>query len=155
MRWTAWRWQRMRQGARPGQRPAPAPPRPASAADPAAARREAEASRWLLRLAQPWPQVFGAAEAAAVPGVSFTGLVFDGQGPLRLEGQAADPAAALAAAQALRSNSSGDAAPSAWQGVTLSRLDSMPGGQRFEILAQAQAQAQALAPATAMPAPAR
>ncbi len=116
---------------------APRAPRNAAPARPADAdsqRRDAEAARWLQRLALPWPQVFAAAETAAVPGVFFTGLAFDGQGLLRLEGQASDPAAALAAAQALRSGD--DAARAPWHSVTLSRLDSLPAGQRLEILAQ-------------------
>lgn len=131
----AWRQRQDAQGrlARALQ-PAPRPSAPLP--DAVEARGDAAAARWLQRLAQPWPLVFGAAEVAAVDGVAFTGLSFDAQGALRLEGQADDAGSALAAAQALRSHD--DEGRAAWQGVMLSRLDSLPGpgGQRFEIVAR-------------------
>lgn len=109
----------------------------APAADAATRAADVQAARWLQRLALPWPTVFGAAEAAAVEGAQFTGLGFDAQGQLRLEGQSATSDAALAAADALRAASGGDgAAAPAWQGVTLARLDSAADGQRFEIVAR-------------------
>lgn len=110
--------------------PLPRPPAP----DAARERRDAQASRWLQRLATPWPLVFAAAEAAAVDGVAFTGLGFDAQGQLRLEGQAPDAATALAAAAALRGQTLDDLP--AWPAVTMTRLDSQPAGLRFEIQAQ-------------------
>lgn len=117
---------------------------PARSAEPAADATpralDVQAARWLQRLALPWPSVFAAAETVAVDGTQFTGLAFDGQGPLRqlrLEGQATQPGPALAAADALRAASAGDgSAAGLWQDVTLARLDSAADGRRFEIVAR-------------------
>ncbi|MEK8050047.1 hypothetical protein AACH10_07345 [Ideonella sp. DXS22W] len=117
--------------------------RPVPTADTARTPRDTPTRRWRQALHMPWSEVFLAAEAAAVDGVVFTGLQADGQGPLRLEGQAPDAAAALAAAAALRAQGE-DAAP-VWASVTLSRLDTLTGpaaaGPRFEIVARRTAKA--------------
>ena len=94
--------------------------------------REAEAARWLGLLAQPWAAVWAASESG-VDGIQW--LLFDhGAGGLRLTGVAADMAPAEAAAETLRRQAL--AGTAAWQGVTLSAVERVTDGQRFELVAR-------------------
>lgn len=96
--------------------------------------RQAEARRWLTRLAQPWPAIWSASEAASVGGISWLGLAHAERGSLQLDGQALDVGAALATAQALRDQR--HAGSAMWRDVVLTRIEKTPDGQRFEIVAQ-------------------
>lgn len=107
-----------------------------------------DATRWRQRLAYPWPQVLAAAEAASVDGVAWLGLAHAQGGELRLDGRADRAETALDAAQALRSGP----ARLRWPEVQLARLDVVPDGQRFELLAlPAEAAAGVAAPAGGRP----
>lgn len=111
-------------------RPAPAAPRPDQAA------REAEARRWLVQLALPWPAVWAGAELAA-DGVTWLALAHRQDGPsagLRLSGSAPALAPAEATADALRAQQQ-DGRP-VWQDVALASVERTPEGLRFELVAR-------------------
>lgn len=112
------------------QRPAALRPAESRSTD----NRQAEAGRWLTRLAHPWPAIWSASEAASVGGISWLGLAYGERGSLQLDGQALDAGAALAAAQALRDQR--HAGSAMWRDVALTRIEKTPDGQRFEIVAQ-------------------
>jgi len=116
----------------PGSRQAPAT-RPSTAVPPAELR-QAEARRWLQRLAHPWPAVWAASEGASASGIAWLGFDHDGRTSLRLNGLAPDAGLPHEAAQALRAQ--GDGGGAVWRTVVLSRLERVPEGQRFEITAQ-------------------
>lgn len=69
---------------------------------PATSSPTAAEAALLRRLAHPWPAVFAAAEAGAVPGVAWLSLEHQIGGELRLSGLAPHTAAAQQAAGALR-----------------------------------------------------
>ena len=108
---------------------------------PPAELRQAEARRWLQRLAHPWPAVWAASEGASAGGIAWLGVEHDGRASLRLNGLAPDAGSPQEAAQALRSQR--DSGGAVWRAVLLSRLDRVPEGQRFEITAQLAAAAEA------------
>ena len=134
--------------ARPGSgRPAAASAGPAGRQSAAATTSpqdavQREAVLWRQRLAYPWDQVLAAADAAGVDGVAWLGLAHEQGGELRLDGQAERAEVALAAARTLRAGPP----PGRWPEVQLARLDALPAGLRFELLAL---------PAAAEPGPAR
>lgn len=109
-----------------------------TAAVPPAELRQAEAHRWLQRLAHPWPAVWAASEGASAGGIAWLGFEHDGRASLRLNGLAPDAGAPQAAAQALRAQGDrgGGGGGAVWRAVLLSRLERVPEGQRFEITAQ-------------------
>lgn len=102
--------------------------KPARAAvDSPQQRAEREA---LAQLQRPWPRVFESVESVRVDGVAWLALEAGEQGALRLEGQAPDSAAALAAAEGLRRHTH-------WREVLVARLDAtaVPGAVRFSLVA--------------------
>lgn len=127
------RLQRWEQEARALRRVAaaapPAAPAIASRAPDEAARRRA----WQIAaaLAHPWPELFGATEGAAVPGLQWQRLQHDATtGEVRLEGRSTLPLAALPVVERLQGRPG-------WQDVVLVRLDSRDGGPvRFELQAR-------------------
>jgi hypothetical protein len=83
----------------------------------------------LAQLSRPWPEAMAGVEAVDVVGVAWLALDVGENGQVRMEGQAPDPAAALAAADALRRQGR-------WREVLVSRMEKSPDGLlRFALVA--------------------
>lgn len=123
--WDAWQGQ-----------PTPAMPvaTPARSTPPSQADSEARRSltQAAARLERPWSRSFSALDTMDTPGVAWLALEIGDGGRLRLQGQAPDTRAAMAAAESLRRSD-------VWRDALLGRMEAAPGGGalRFEISAEA------------------
>ncbi len=128
-------------GGRPAQVGQAAPAAPAAQAAPAAAAAQSNPAQRALqqaaqRLARPWAAAFAALDAIDSTGIVWLGLNVGEGGSLRLQGQAGDSRAPMAAAAALRRQGP-------WPDALPGRIDNAADGAnasgslRFEISAEA------------------